>query len=45
MYTQGGVSRFTRGIGPSVLRAFPVNSLLFVIYEVTALELEEYYGL
>lgn len=34
-YVQGGWRAFFVGVGPTVLRALPVNAVLFVTYEVT----------
>lgn len=34
-YAQGGWRAFFVGVGPTVLRALPVNAVLFVTYEVT----------
>ncbi|SPO27340.1 related to Carrier protein YMC1, mitochondrial precursor [Ustilago trichophora] len=34
-YVQGGWRSFFVGVGPTVLRALPVNAVLFVTYEVT----------
>ena len=34
-YMGGGVKAFYSGIKPSLLRAFPVHSLIFVVYEAT----------
>ncbi|EST04819.2 Mitochondrial substrate/solute carrier [Kalmanozyma brasiliensis GHG001] len=34
-YRAGGVRAFFVGVGPTVLRALPVNAVLFVTYEVT----------
>ncbi|CAO1621932.1 unnamed protein product [Parajaminaea phylloscopi] len=34
-WRQGGYKAFWRGVGPTVLRAIPVNATLFVVYEAT----------
>jgi len=33
MYRSGGVRSFFKGIGPCLLRAFPVNAVIFLVYE------------
>ncbi len=34
-YAQGGWRAFFVGVGPTILRALPVNAVLFVTYETT----------
>lgn len=35
IWTEGGFCAFWSGVGPTVLRAIPVNAVLFVVYEAT----------
>lgn len=43
LYAEGGVSRFYRGISPSLLRAFPANAVTFVAFEKTLSFLNQYF--
>ena len=41
IYKEHGIQYFFRGLGVTLLRAFPVNAIIFPVYEFTLFELNQ----